>query len=149
MATYKGFFKPKNPQKYKGDPTNIVYRSRWELLVMGRFDNDPNVIWWSSEETVIPYRSPIDNRIHKYYVDFTARLNTYEGKTKTILVEVKPYTQTRPPVLSESKKKSRRYITEVMTWGVNSAKWKAAQEYCKDRGYEFIIMTENELGLKN
>ena len=148
MAKYQGYFKPKNPQKYKGDPTNIVYRSRWELLVMSRFDSDPNVIWWSSEETIIPYRSPIDNRIHRYFVDFTARLNKSDGGTKTVLIEVKPYAQTRPPVISESKKKSRKYINEVMTWGVNSAKWKAAQEYCKDRGYEFMIMTENEIGIK-
>lgn len=145
MATYKGYFKPRNPQKYKGNPTNIVYRSRWELLVMNRFDADPNVIWWSSEETVIPYRSPVDNKIHRYYVDFTARLKTAAGGTKTVLIEVKPYAQTQPPVLVEGKKKSKRFVNEVMTWGVNSAKWKAAREFCKDRGYEFIIMTEKEL----
>lgn len=147
MPTYKGYFKPKNPQKYRGDPTNIVYRSRWELLVMSRFDIDPNVIWWSSEETVIPYRSPIDNRIHRYYVDFTARVNTSDGKTKTVLIEVKPYNQTIPPAIKENTR-SKKYINEVTTWGVNSAKWKAAREYCKDRGYEFIIMTEKNLPVK-
>lgn len=147
MATYKGKFRPNNPQKYRGDPTNIIYRSRWELMVMGRFDKDPNVIWWASEETIIPYRSPVDNRYHRYFVDFTVRLKTREGKTKTVLIEVKPYAQTQPPMIQEGKKKSRRYINEVMTWGVNSAKWKAAKEYCADRGYEFMIMTENELGL--
>lgn len=145
MATYKGYFKPRNPQKYKGNPTNIVYRSRWELLVMNRFDVDPNVIWWSSEETIIPYRSPVDNKVHRYFVDFTAKLKTAMGGTKTVLIEVKPYAQTQPPVLAEGKKKSKRYINEVMTWGVNSAKWKAAREFCKDRGFEFIIMTEKEL----
>ena len=148
MATYKGYFRPRNPQKYKGDPTNIVYRSRWELLVMSRFDVDPNIIWWSSEETIIPYRSPVDNRIHRYYVDFTARVNTSNGRTKTVLIEVKPYAQTIPPTIQESKKKSKRYINEVMTWGINSAKWKAAKEYCKDRGYEFVIMTEKNLPVK-
>lgn len=148
MATYKGFFKPKNTEKYKGDPSNIIYRSRWELLLMGRLDIDPNVIWWSSEETIVPYRSPVDNRIHRYYVDFTAKLNTGNGKTKTVLIEVKPAAQTKPPVIQESKKKSNKYIQEVMRWGVNSAKWKAVKEYCKDRGYEFIIMTETELGIK-
>lgn len=147
MPTYKGYFKPKNPQKYRGDPTNIVYRSRWELLVMSRFDIDPNVIWWSSEETIIPYRSPIDNRIHRYYVDFTARVNTSDGKTKTVLIEVKPYNQTIPPAIKENTR-SKKYINEVTTWGVNSAKWKAAREYCKDRGYEFIIMTEKNLPVK-
>lgn len=147
MATYKGIFKPNNPQKYRGDPTNIVYRSRWELLVMTRLDKDPNVIWWSSEETIIPYRSPVDNRYHRYFVDFTVRLRTQEGKTKTVLIEVKPLAQTKPPAVQQGKKKSRRYINEVMTWGVNSAKWKAAKEYCRDRGYEFMIMTENEIGV--
>ncbi len=147
MAKYQGYFKPRNPQKYKGDPTNIIYRSRWELIVMNRFDIDPNVIWWSSEETIIPYRSPVDNRIHRYYVDFTARLNKPDGGTRTVLIEVKPYKQTQQPVITESKKKSRKYINEVMTWGVNSAKWKAARAYCKDRGFEFMIMTEHELGL--
>jgi hypothetical protein len=147
MNTYKGFFKPKNPQKYRGDPTNIIYRSRWELIVMGRFDTDPNVIWWQSEETVIPYKSPIDNRYHRYFTDFTVYMKTADGKFKTAIIEVKPSSQTKPPVVNESKKNNRRYIQEVMTWGVNEAKWKAATKYCKDRGYEFIILTEKELGL--
>jgi hypothetical protein len=142
---YKGFFKPTKPAKYKGDPTNIVYRSRWELKLMSRLDKDPRVIWWQSEETVIPYRSPIDNRIHRYYVDFTARLQSTAG-TKTVLIEVKPAKECRPPPLMEGRK-TKRYIQEVMKWGVNSAKWKAAKEYCKDRGYEFMIMTEKELGI--
>jgi len=147
MATHKGYFKPSNPHKYKGDPTDIIYRSRWELVVMGRLDKDPNVIWWGSEETVIPYRSPIDNRIHRYYVDFTVRVKEVTGATKTKLIEVKPASQCAPPPLMEGKK-TKRYINEVMRWGVNSAKWKAAREYCKDRGYEFLIMTEHEIGIK-
>lgn len=146
MAKYQGYYKPRNPDKYKGDPTNICYRSGWELKVMQRFDADSNVIWWCSEETAIPYRSPIDNRIHRYYVDFTARMKTTDG-TKTVLIEVKPAAQCRPPPIMEGKK-TKRYISEVMTWGVNSSKWKAAREYCKDRGFEFIIMTEKELGIK-
>lgn len=147
-ATYKGFFKPKNPHKYRGDPTNIIYRSRWELLAMGRFDIDPNVIWWSSEETIIPYRSPKDNRIHRYFVDFTVNIRNIKGTTETVLIEVKPAKQTVPPVIQENKRKSKTYINEVVQWGVNSAKWKAAKEYCKDRGYHFKIITENELGIK-
>jgi hypothetical protein len=63
------------------------------------------------------------------------------------VVEIKPYAQTLPPTITEAKKKSRKYLNEVMTWGVNSAKWKAAREFCKDRGYEFVIITEKELGL--
>lgn len=148
MATYKGYYKPRNPDKYRGDPTNIVYRSRWESILMARLDQDPNVLWWQSEETIIPYRSPIDNRIHRYFVDFTAKVRNAEGKTKTLLIEVKPAKQTKPPVISEGVKRNKRILNEIATWGVNSAKWKAAKEYCKDRGYEFIIMTEKELGVK-
>jgi hypothetical protein len=147
MATYKGYFRPKNPHKYRGDSTNIIYRSRWELVVMDRLDKDPNVIWWGSEETIIPYRSPVDNRIHRYYVDFTIRVKEATGAIKTKLIEVKPASQCTPPPLMEGKK-SKRYISEVLRWGVNSAKWKAAREYCKDRGYEFLIMTEHEIGIK-
>lgn len=143
---YKGSFRPKNPDKYKGDPTKIIYRSRWELMVMQKLDAHPDVIQWSSEEVVIPYISPIDNRYHRYFMDFYMKRKNREGKIEEILIEVKPLAQTKPPTVQN--KVSRRYITEVQTWGVNSAKWKAAQEYCKDRGWQFQIITEKELGLK-
>lgn len=147
IMAYQGFFRPNCPNKYKGDPSNIIYRSRWELFVMHRFDKDPNVIWWASEETVIPYRSPIDNRYHRYFVDFSVKYKTADGKIKTSLIEVKPAIQTKPPIIQENKK-SKSYIREVMTWGVNEAKWKAAREYCLERGMDFIILTEKELGIK-
>jgi TnsA endonuclease N terminal len=145
MATYKGFFKPKNPQKYNGDPTNIVYRSGWELKLMLRLDEDPQVVKWSSEELAIPYRSPIDNRIHRYFPDFLVTKINKEGIRETLMVEVKPFKQTQPPEMKTAK--TKRYINEVVTWGVNQAKWKAAEEFCKDRNYRFILMTENELGI--
>lgn len=138
----QGYFKPKNPQKYKGDPTNIIYRSGWELKLMIRLDDDPRIIQWSSEEVIIPYRSPIDNRIHRYYVDFWVKKDNGE----VLLVEVKPHKQTQEPKIQKSK--SKKYINEVVTWGINSAKWSAAEEYCKDRKWKFIIMTEHELGIK-
>jgi len=142
MKTYKGFFKPKNPSKYKGDPTNIIYRSRWELKLMGRLDSDPGVVQWSSEEIIIPYKSPIDGKWHRYFVDFYVK--KYNGDV--FLVEVKPYSQTKPPEIPQ--KQTKRYINEVVTWGTNQAKWKAAKEYCEDRKWQFIIMTEHELGIK-
>lgn len=146
MPTYQGFFKPKNPQKYKGDPTNIVYRSGWELKLMLYLDSHKDVISWGSEEIVIPYRSPIDGKIHRYYVDFTVTKINKDGKKETALIEVKPASQTKPPAKQE--RITKRYLTEVKTWGVNEAKWKAASEYCKDRGWSFHIFTEKELGIK-
>ncbi len=144
---YKGVFRPKNPKKYKGDPSNIIYRSRWELLLMSRLDAHPDVLEWSSEEIVIPYRSPIDGRVHRYFVDFyVKKRNASDGKIETVLIEVKPKAQTKPPAVQQ--KPTRRYINEVQTWGINSAKWNAAENYCKDRGWKFQIFTEDHLGLK-
>lgn len=144
--SYQGYFKPKNPQKYKGDPTNIVYRSSWELKLMTYLDLHKDIVTWGSEELFIPYRSPIDNKIHRYFPDFIVTKINKEGKKETALIEVKPSAQTKPPKKQE--KVTRKYITEVTTWGINEAKWKAANEYCKDRGWSFHIFTERELGIK-
>lgn len=144
--SYQGYFKPKNPQKYKGDPTNIVYRSSWELKLMTYLDLHKDIVTWGSEELFIPYRSPIDNKIHRYFPDFIVTKINKEGKKETALIEVKPAAQTKPPKKQE--KVTRKYITEVTTWGINEAKWKAANEYCKDRGWSFHIFSERELGIK-
>jgi hypothetical protein len=140
MAKYlQGFFKPLNPHKYKGNPTNIVYRSSWELRLMSHFDAHQNIVWWSSEEHVVHYRSPIDGKIHRYFPDFIINTKNKE----TIMIEVKPLAQTIEP--KKQKNPTKRYINEVYTWGVNSAKWHAAEEYCKDRKWKFQIMTEKDI----
>ena len=144
--SYKGKFRPKFPNKYKGDPSNIIYRSLWERNCMVYFDQNPSVLKWSSEEVIVPYKSPIDGRWHRYFPDFLIRVRNKEGMTETILIEVKPLKETREP-----KKRSRvtkQYLYEVRTWGINNAKWKAAKEYCKDRKWKFMIITEKELGIK-
>lgn len=145
MKTYKGKYSPKNPKKYRGDPTNIVYRSLWERKVMVYLDDNDAILEWGSEELVIPYRSPVDGRIHRYFPDFTVKARTKDG-VKTMILEVKPKAQTREP--KKQSKVTRRYLTEVMTWGVNQAKWKAAEEYCADRQWEFKLITEDHLGIK-
>lgn len=143
---YKGKFRPKYPEKYKGDPTNIIYRSLWELKLMRYFDQHTGVLQWSSEEIIIPYRSPVDNRIHRYFPDFYVKMRTSEGQINTMLIEVKPAAQSKPP--GKKDKLTRKYLTEVMTWGVNQAKWKAATEFCSDRNWQFKVMTEKEIGIK-
>lgn len=144
--SYKGFFRPRNPSKYKGDPLNIVYRSRWELKFMGYLDAHKDVIEWSSEEFSIPYRSPIDNRIHRYFPDFHVKKANPQGIVETLVIEIKPAKETQPPKVMV--KPTKQYLREVYTWGINSAKWKAAEEFCKDRKWKFVIMTEHELGIK-
>lgn len=145
--SYKGKFKPKNPSKYKGDPTTIIYRSRWELKLMNYLDNNPEIVSWSSEELTIPYVSPLDNRIHRYYPDFVVKKKV-DGtdKTETMVIEVKPYKETMEP--KKQDKMSKSYLYEVKTWGINSSKWKSAKEFCEDRKWKFVILTEHELGIK-
>jgi len=139
--SYKGKFTPRNPQKYVGDHRNIIYRSSWECRIMDRFDKDPNIISWSSEEIKIPYKSPVDGRWHRYFPDFLVKVNSNKG-IKTLLIEVKPEKQSRPP--EKKKRVTKQYINEVVTWGVNQAKWKSAIEYCKDRKWEFIVMVSSD-----
>jgi Lhr-like helicase len=142
--TYKGRFQPKNPKKYNGDADNIIYRSTWEVRVMKWLDEHPNVIWWASEELPIPYKSPLDNRMHRYFPDFIAKIKQKDGSVMTYIIEVKPLEQTKMPV---QKKKTQRYIREAATYVVNQEKWKAADIFCQEHGWKFMIMTEKELGI--
>ena len=148
MPTKKGLFKPKFPQKYKGNPCNIVYRSSWEYKLMKYFDLSGNIVEWQSEELWIPYRSPIDRKIHRYFPDFLIRVVDKEGNKTTKIIEVKPKKQTIPPEIKKNgTKPTRKYLTEAVNYGINSAKWKAAKDYCSDRKWEFLIFTERELGI--
>ena len=142
---YQGLFKPKNPQKYVGDPNNIVYRSSWECKVMSWLDKTPESLTWASEELIVPYISPVDNRQHRYFPDFIVRIKTKEGKLKTMMLEVKPKYQTEMP--KPKKRITESYKNEIKTYAVNKAKWKAAEEFCLDRGWEFRILTEEHLGI--
>ena len=144
--SYKGYFKAKYPQKYKGNPTTIIYRSLYELKLMNFLDKNPNVLEWASEEFYIPYKSPIDGKVHRYFPDFWMKKRNQEGIIETIVVEVKPYVQTIAPV--PKKQITKRYITEVQTWGINQAKWESANKYCMAKGWKFLIASEKELGIK-
>mgnify|MGYP001328008934 FL=1 len=143
--SYKGKFRPSKPKKYKGDPTNIVYRSLWELKFMRYCDSNTNIVKWSSEEIVIPYRSPIDNRFHRYFPDFYLKYKDNTGKMIEKVVEIKPAKQVQEPKVQ--KRKTKKYVTEVVTYAKNQAKWLAAEEFCKDRKWKFQILTEKELGV--
>ena len=142
---YRGRYYPTHPKKYKGNPSNIIYRSLWERKFMVYCDKNDRILEWGSEEFFIPYRSPIDGKIHRYFPDFYVKVKTKQGTTKKWVVEVKPKIQTRPP--RTPKRKTKKYINEVRNWAINDAKWKNAIEYCKDRNMEFIIITEDELGV--
>ena len=141
----KGKYRVQNRDKYVGNVDSVTYRSSWERRFMVWCDDNPSVIAWNSEEVVIPYYSPVDKKMHKYYVDFLIKTRDGSGKIKHTLIEVKPDKQTRPPVMGKTKKSKYRYLRELKTWKVNEAKWKHAEEFCKDRKWEFKILTEKQL----
>ena len=133
MKTYQGKYKVKHRSKYRGDPDNIIYRSMWERHCFKWCDNNPSIKTWASEEVVVPYFYEVDKKYHRYFVDLTIRTNT----GRTLLVEIKPSSQTQPP--------KRKKLNEALTYMKNTSKWKYAQKFCDDRGYEFQIWTEKEL----
>ncbi len=137
---WRGKFRPKNPQKYAGDPTSIVYRSSLELKVMRKFDTNESVIRWASEELVVPYYNPVKQRPARYFPDFVVQRK--DGKT--MMVEVKPAKESSPPVHKKGKKR-QSIITEELTWATNKAKWEAAREFCRRNGWEFVILTEKDI----
>ena len=141
--SYSGRFKPKNYKKYKGDPTNVFYRSLWERRFMVYCDNNPNILEWGSEEIIIPYKSPLDKKVHRYFPDFFVKYKNSSGKIIREIIEVKPKKHLSPP--KEPKRKTKRYLGEVNTYIINQAKFKAAEEFCKDRKLGFRILTEEHL----
>lgn len=141
--SYKGYYKTSYPQKYKGDPNNIIYRSLWERKFMRYCDMNENILEWGSEINTIPYRSPVDNRYHRYFPDFYIKVKENNGKIKKMIIEIKPFKQTIEP--QPKKRKTKGYIYEVVEYAKNQAKWEAAKEWCLDHGYEFKVLTENEL----
>ena len=144
--SYKGKYSPSHPKKYKGDPTNIVYRALWERKFMVYCDNNENVLEWGSEEIVLPYRSPIDNKIHRYFPDFYIKYKDINGRIKRSLIEVKPMSQCNTP--KKPQRQTKKYLNEAYEYAKNQAKWKAAKDFCADRMWEFKVLTEKELGIK-
>ena len=144
--SYKGRFKPRNPGKYKGNADNIIYRSLWELKLMRYLDLHTDVLEWASEEFSIPYISPVDKRPHRYFPDFWLRKKSPEGLIETYVIEVKPAKESKMPVLEG--KISRNQKRDIITYAVNQAKWKAAEQFCIERQWQFKVFTEKELGIK-
>ena len=142
---YRGKYYPSFPRKYKGDPTNIIYRSLWERKFMVYCDKNAKILEWGSEEIALPYISPHDSRVHRYFPDFYIKVQENTGKIKRYLIEVKPLKQTTKP--KKPKRQTKGYIREAFEYARNQAKWKAAREYCADRMWEFKVITETELDI--
>ena len=125
--SYKGKFRPKNRKKYNGNPSEIIYRSSWELKFMNYCDNNNKIVKWSSEEIIIPYRCPTDNKIHRYFPDFYIKYKDVKGKLHEKVIEVKPARQVKEPKIQ--KRRTKKYLAEVFTYAKNMAKWEAAEDF--------------------
>ena len=143
--SYKGKYRPRHRNKYKGNPTNVIYRSLWERRFMVYCDTNPAILEWGSEEMIVPYKSPLDGKIHRYFPDFYIKYKDKEGKLRKLIVEVKPKKYTVSPV-KNPKRKTMKWQNEVREYLKNTAKWEAAKEWSGKRGMEFTILTEDVLG---
>jgi hypothetical protein len=108
-------------------------------------DFNESILSWSSEEVTVPYKSPLDGKIHRYFVDFWIKTKQTDGTEKCILIEIKPKNMTEKPTIDESKKLTKTAMIKMRDWIINTSKWQAAKTYCEDRGWEFKILTEKEI----
>ena len=144
---YSGRYLPTNPKKYRGNPSRIIYRSLWERKLMVYCDRNEKVLEWGSEEVIIPYLSPWDNKIHRYFPDFYMKVKQNSGGVKKFIIEVKPKYQCKPPA-KNPKRKTKKWYNDVKKYVINEAKWKSANDFCQDNGMEFKILTEDHLNPK-
>ena len=147
MKSYKGKYKPMNPKKYKGDSSQVIYRSLWERKLMVYCDKNNSVVEWGSEEIIIPYVSPKDGRVHRYFPDFYMKVKQTNGTYKKFIIEVKPKAQCKQPV-KNPKRRTKKWLNEVKTYSINEAKWKPAKVWGSNNDMEFKILTEEELGIR-
>lgn len=143
----QGYFRPANPEKYMGDPTQIIFRSSWEFKFLKWCDSSPTVIKYSSEPVGIPYYNPLDKKGHVYYVDFYMVTRDNAGNEQAWLIEVKPDKYTKPPTAPArmTDKQTANYVYAAKQYIVNQAKFEAAKEFAAVRGLKFGIITENFL----
>lgn len=140
----KGKFRPQNPDKYRGDPSNIIYRSSWERDFMGYCDTNPKIKAWMSEERCVWYYNPVTKKKARYFPDFIIHYENSKGIEVTEMVEIKPKRHVSGPN-PNPKRRTKSWMNEVKTYAINQAKWKAAMNYCEDRGWSWRILTEDNV----
>lgn len=141
----QGIFRPANKEKYMGS-SDPIYRSGWELKFFRWADMNSNVLFWGSENIIVPYISPLDGKVHRYFVDNFIVFKDKDGNKRKFLIEIKPSKQVEKPIANNRKKKST-ILYEQTTWITNQAKWEAARKWAEKKGYQFLILTEKELGI--
>ena len=126
----RGFYIPINEDKYiqPSDKTmnqgpHPEYRSSWELAFYKYVDHQEDILFWSTEAQAIPYISPKDSQVHRYFPDVFI-----QKKNQNYIIEIKPKSQVLNPI--------------------NQAKFAAAEEYCSRINAIFLVITEVELKAK-
>lgn len=142
----QGVYGSLNPKKYKGS-LPIIYRSSLEKKIFYLLDTNKNIIQWGSESIVVPYVSPVDNKIHRYFVDLYFKYKDSNNNIVNYLVEIKPFKQTLRPVKTP-RKRQKTFLTESYQWAVNQAKWEAATQWANKKGYVFKVITEKDMNIK-
>jgi hypothetical protein len=140
----QGIFTPRNKEKYKGT-FPIYYRSSYELKFQRWADANPSVLTWGSESIVIPYQNPLTGRVSRYFTDFNITMRDKNGELKRFIIEVKPHSQTLPPV--QKTRNTKSLMRQQAEYVKNKAKWQAAQAYCEAKNSCFVILTEKHLGI--
>jgi hypothetical protein len=142
----QGIYRPINPRKFIGKvlPT---YRSSYELKFFRWADTNSSILAWGSENIIIPYTNPLDNKVHRYFVDNFIVFKDKDGIQRKLIIEIKPSKQTIKPEHTKGKHK-KTILYEQTTWITNQAKWAAATEWAKRKGMVFTILTEKELNIK-
>ena len=141
-----GKYKVRNKEKYVGNLHECEHRSHWEHIYMKYLDGNPNVMEWGSETVIVPYYNPVEKRTRRYFVDFYVKVMTGRGMIKKYIIEIKPYNQCFPP--KKPKRQTAAYKNKINAYVVNQSKWKAAKKYADKRDWEFVVITEKELGIK-
>lgn len=141
---HQGRYNVQKPEKYLGDHRKVIYRSSWELKMFMWAEANNNVLKWNSEEVVVPYISPFDGRPHRYFVDMYVEI-VENGRMVKKLYEIKPNSERFLP--KKPKRITKGYINRLKTYAINQAKWKAAYKYCEEKGINFSLITEKQLGL--
>ena len=139
----KGRFKPRHPEKYKGDSNNIIYRSSWERDVMSWLDMREDVVAWMSEERCVWYYNPVSKKNSRYFPDFIVRYKR-DDVIHEEMIEVKPSRHVKGPN-PNPKRRTKSWMNDVQTYVINQAKWKAAETYCEDRGWRCRLLTEENV----
>lgn len=158
----QGNYIPKNKDKVIKLNTEggVYFRSSWEKKIMTWLDHKDEIIKWGAECLKIPYQmTHFDNgdakiKNHVYYSDFYYEMRKSDGELKQVVVEVKPQKEYNMVLaLNEGKlkvpekgtKKLKNFEYDLKMAYKNKQKWETMIKWCNQKGYDFIIITEENL----